>query len=458
MAEWVVRQSMTSITPYEFFFDAQQKRFLEQIVRAFSGFSYQTGSINGQPPQTVLVPCTLALTNRQVGSIINQNSENTLQVIPHIVVYQTGLRGRKEDLQNRAFIDHQQVFERSIVNGRYTGQRGNAYTVDRLMPLPFNMDVQVDVWTSNLEQKHQLVEQILIAMYPDFQIQNSDNALDWTANTICIIDDDLTWSSRNIPSGTADDIDYFSLKLRLPIYLSPPAKIKRISRIEEIIANVGDLVVDPVNGPEIGELFTRVIVTPGDHFIRVEGNVITLLADKAADLMPDGSLPSWSKLFELYGIFESGVSELRLLLTSDPNGPFVAGTITYSSNINEVIWTVDQDTLPANSLAPIDAVINPQTAVPGSNIPPPINGARYLLVEDIGASSVAWGSLNAHANDIIQYSSMAGQWLVSFNSSINIVQQYVLNLHTGRQLRWNGGSWEVSILFEYEPGYWRVAL
>jgi hypothetical protein len=446
-----------TITPYEFFFDGQQKRFLEQIVRAFSGFSYQTGMVNGQPPTTVLVPCTYATSNEQVASIIMGNSENMLPVIPHIVVYQTGLRGRREDLQNRTFIDNRQVFERNIIDGFYGPKKGNAYNVDRLMPLPFNMDIQVDVATSNLEQKHQLSEQILIAMYPDFEIQNSENALDWTAVSICFIDDDITWSSRTIPIGTnTDNVDVFSLKLRLPIYLTPPAKIKRISRIEEIVANVGDKTVDALGQPIIGQLYHTVVVTPGDHFILVNGNIITLLNAKAGEFLPNGSLPSWSNLFNLYGTLNPG-SELRLLMTSDLNGPFVAGTITLGSKQNEIIWTVDADTQPANTLSPVDAYINPLTSFPGQNLPSPVDGARYLLAESMGISA-AWGTVGGKINDIIQYSAFAGQWIVSFNSQINPAQQYVLNLNTGSQFRWTGSEWVMAIDTFYGPGYWRLAL
>ncbi len=445
----------SSITPYEFFYDSQQRRFLEQIVRAFSGFSYQTGMVNGQAPQTVLVPCTMAYTNRQVANIAANNTENILNVVPHIVIYQTGLRGRRDDLQNRTFIDHRQVFERDISDGKYGPNRGNAYSVDRLMPLPFNMDLQVDVWTSNLEQKYQLIEQILIAMYPDFQLQNSDNALDWTANTICFIDDDIVFSSKPIPVGTTEDIDVFSLKLRIPIYLTPPAKIKRISRIEEVIANVGDLTTSQNGSEEIGAIYQQVIVTPGDHFIRVDGNVITLLGSKASDILSDGSIPSWSDLFTLYGIFYPGTSELRLLLTSDPNGPFVSGTIVFGSAQNELIWTLNQDTLPSNTLSPVDAVINPLSTFPGHQLPSPSIGTRYLLIEDIG-NSVAWGNINAFTSDIIEYNGT--QWQVSFNSSANPLQQYVLNLYTGRQLLWNGVDWLMSIDTFYGPGFWRLAL
>ena len=101
--------------------------------------------------------------------------------------------------------------------------RGNAYSVERIMPLPFNMEIQVDVWTSNLEQKYQLIEQILVAMYPEFEIQNSDNALDWTAVSICYLEDEIDFTSRSVPIGSNEELDIFSLKLRIPIYLTAPA-------------------------------------------------------------------------------------------------------------------------------------------------------------------------------------------------------------------------------------------
>ncbi len=449
---------ISSITPYQFFFDGQQKRYLEQLVRAFSGFSYQTGLVNGVS-QIVQVPCHLAYTNRQVAYINNNNSENTLNTIPMITIFQSGLRGRREDLQDPTFVDHLQVFERNITNGQYGPNRGNAYSVDRLMPLPFTMDIQVDVVTSNLEQKHQLSEQILVAMYPQFQIQNSVNALDWTANTICFFEDDITFSSRTFPVGQAgsEELDVMTFKLRMPIYLTPPAKVKKLKRIEEVVANVGDQTVDQKGEKVLGTIYERVIVTHGNYFIRVDGNVVTLLGDKAADTLPNGAIPSWIDVFNIYGIFKSGVSELHLLLTSDPEGAFVSGTFVLGSNPNEIVWTIDQDTLPANTLEPVDAVINPQTTFPGQQLPSPVNGVRYLLVEDMGNSS-AWGTIAAHTNDIIQYSSLASQWLVSFNSKLNVLPQNVLNLYSGRQLKWNGVDWIMAIDTFYSPGYWRLVL
>ena len=125
--------------------------------------------------------------------------------------------------------------------------------------------------------------------------------------------------------------------------------------------------------------------------------------------------------------------------------------------MNQVIWTIDADTLPANTLPPVDAVIDPLKTFPGNGLPSPSDGTRYMLINDIG-SSVAWGGITASANDILQYSAMMSQWVITFNSKTIIQPQYVLNLYTGRQLYWNGAEWIMSIDNFYGPGYWRISL
>jgi hypothetical protein len=445
----------SSISRYEFFYDGQQRRFLEQLVRAFSGFSYQTGMRNGQAPQTLLVPCHLAQTNRMVAYIQKNASENTLNAVPMITVFQTGLRGRKTDLQNPTFVDNLQVFERNVSDGQYGANRGNAYSVDRLMPLPFEMDIQVDIWTSNLEQKYMLAEQILVVIYPQFEIQNSENALDWSAVTICFVEDDISFSSRSLPIGTTDEIDIMTIRLRVPFWLTPPAMIRKLGRIEQVVANVGQEVFDAYGEPLISNLFDQVIVTPGDCSVVVDGNVITLLADKTSSTLPDGNLPSWQNLLTLYGTFEAGVSELRLMLTDNIEGPFVSGTLQPGDAVNTLIWTINLDTLPTNTLAAVDAVIDPLRTSPGLGLATAITGTRYLLVNDI-SPCVAWGSLTAYINDIIVYNGTT--WVVVFDSRNTIAIQYVLNLYTTRQLRWTGREWLMSIDSMYGPGFWRLAL
>ena len=63
----------------------------------------------------------------------------------------------------------------------------------------------------------------------------------------------------------------------------------------------------------------------------------------------------------------------------------------------------------------------------------------------------------AVANDIISYSAAMAKWQVVFDSRTVLTHDYVLNLHTNRQLRWTGREWLMSIDSLYGPGYWRLA-
>lgn len=156
------------INRYDYFYDAQIKRYLMQVVRAFSGFQYRTGARGAIGPSLNLVPCLPAKRNRQAAVIQRNNSENTILSVPMITVDLVNFQPDRDRMQNPNHIDSVQVTERAkdAVTGEYTSERGNRLTVDRLMPRPYNMTVQVDIWTSTMDQKHQLLEQIDTVIYP----------------------------------------------------------------------------------------------------------------------------------------------------------------------------------------------------------------------------------------------------------------------------------------------------
>lgn len=442
-----------AIHQLDFWYDAQIKRFLEQIVRAFSGFQYATGWRKGQQPVLKMVPCRMASRDRLVGSIINNNSENVMQSVPMITIDHTGLSGRRDMLQNPIHEDTRFVTERAVNDqGQYTGEKGNTYTLTRLMPRPFMITVQIDIWTSNQDQKYQIMEQILTAMYPDFEIQNSDNALDWSAKTSFILDDEVNWSSRSLPIGTESEIEITTLTGKVPMWLSPPAKLQQERRIEQIVANVKAGQTQDGELTEAGDI-GQLIVTPGDHWIEVSNGVITLKGPKNSN---DDSY-SWMSLFSQYGIFRPTLSEIRLKKVHDVESTQeIIGTLQLdNTHPNKVQWQIDPDTLPANTLTPINGVIDPLKTFPGHGLPAVANGQRYLLINDVG-NSAAWGTLTAKTNDIIEYQS--GHWGVVFNSSAVASTQFVLNTMTTKQLRWDNHEWALAIDGSYSPGYWRLLL
>ena len=217
-----------------YFYDGQIRRYLLQIVRLLSNFSvrYSDGTL-------VRLPVMYGDPDRQAATVINQNSENTVQSAPRIAVYLSELELDTNRLGDSSFVGKIHVRERAYDEeaNAYGNYQGNSYTVERLMPTPYKLTVKVDIWTTSTDQKLQVLEQILMLFNPSLEIQTTDNYVDWTSLSVV----DLTGvvlSSRSIPSGTATDIDVATLTLQTPIWISPPAKVKKLGVITQIISNI----------------------------------------------------------------------------------------------------------------------------------------------------------------------------------------------------------------------------
>lgn len=435
-----------------------------QVVRAFSGFQYRSGA-RGQTGATLnLVPCLPAKRSRQAAAIQRNNSENTILTVPMITVDLVNFQPDRERMQNPNHIDSVQVTERAkdAVTGEYTSERGNRLTVERLMPRPYMMTVQVDIWTSTMDQKHQLLEQIDTVIYPGFDIQNSDNALDWSALTTATVEDQV-WSSLSVPIGAGgeNEIDVATITLKIPMWLTPPAMVHRQNIIHQINTNI-NLAERDEDGVIISaaNLVTNV-TTPGNHWISVERGFITLLGDGAVKKDEKGQVYRWDDLLSEYGSILKPTETkiiLRNTLREDTSDDIV-GTIQPTDDPNIVFWQPDVSTLPLSTVASVNAIIDPLYSVPGDdNLPLPISGQRYLLTGDLAGPSLAWGAITARAGSIIQFNGTS--WNVAFDASDDHGEEYVTNQMTGRQLKWDTASksWVMSIDGIYSVGFWRLGL
>jgi hypothetical protein len=159
-----------------------------------------------------------------------------------------------------------------------------------------------------------------------------------------------------------------------------------------------------------------------------------------------------------YGKVTNGTSQIRL---TQPNGNEIVGTIaTTSLDDTILLYTIDSDTIPSNSLTAVKKIVNPATFDPGT----PANGDRYLVINDVGDStasfqSTTWGTLVASVGDIIEYNSSTSKWNVAFDASNpDSTQHYVTNLNTGIQYRFNGTEWVKSYEGVYTAGNWSIVL
>lgn len=457
----------------DYFYDGQIRAYIVQVIRALSGFQTEIGRNSDGSVKYRTVPVTYAPQDKQVAAIIKNNSENTVLSTPQMSVYITSIDMSAGRRQSPNFVSTQSVVEREYdqISEKYTAVRGKSYTVEKFMPVPYDITFQVDIWTSNLHQKCELLEQIMVLFNPGIDIQTSTNALDWTALTTMELQS-VTWSTRGIPVGTSMDIDLASFTLRVPAWINPPAKVQRQRIIEQIITNISELHKEEIaRNADIdnaaidwarGDLFGRQIVTPGQHHVFVEGNTIRLLGEHNEPLNELNEPWNWINLFELYGKYRPGVSQIRLKTTEDmdDHDSDVVGTIEVDQEDPSVLYyTIDIATLPMNNLPAITAVIDPHRTWPGkpdSPLPTPQAGDRYIILNKIYAHT-NWGGFEANANDIIEYDP-AGFWFVAFDSSQISDDYTLLNTRTGKQLSWRGQQWVVTIDSSYAPGYWRIAL
>jgi len=473
-----------------------------------------------------------------------------MNTVPAMAVYVSGLTYDRARVQNPTYVGKLNVRERYYdpATGDYSTTQGDILTVDRLMPVPYLLTLKLDIWTSNTEQKLQLLEQLVVLFNPSLEIQSTDNYIDWTSITYVLLTD-VQFRSYTVPVGTDNPIDVATLTFEIPIFISSPALVRKLGVVQKIIANIFDgsgnlneaifddtkllstqyytplnygvILVDnsltlvkydqPVND-EFGEQIikeltgnvtssTNIYLTDTDG---IKANMVVTAANIYNDASPTittvpnclvlsvdgdrvftsniitgnigdrvaftsitsktGPNEAWRDLINVYGNLKNGTSSIRLELA---DGNEIVGTVAYNPiNDTSLIWTPDIDTIPANTLAPVNAIIDPLTSRPNKNLQDLATGTRYLLVNDYvqktGAAPIYnWMGiddtpLEAYANDIIQFNGQ--HWAVVFDSRNEVTTEYVTNLTTGIQYRWDGSAWSKSYEGYYPAGKWQLVI
>ena len=449
------------------FYDNQVRRYILQFIRMFSGFTVKTGKKmnDGTTDYYIRVPSRYGDVSRMAATILKGNSENVVNSAPFIACWVQSLQPDRQRLQEPFFNDAVSVNERGFDSNTnsYTSEPGQKYSVKRLMPVPYLLNMQVDIWTSNTDQKLQLLEQILVLFNPALEIQHNDNPIDWTTITTVEMTD-LQWTSRGIPAGIEDQIDIATMIFQIPVWINPPAQVTRQNTIRNIINNIytySDL--DSIDyDPDAFEFFadlnaqSSVIVTPDNYALKIYQDGSDIFAKPYANGNYDASI-SWDTVLKNYGTLDSGVSRLRLKYhgeIEDLNAD-VIGTLSSTGTVDTLAFTIDTDTLPTNTVTAVDRIINASTAKPGFNsIPNVAMGQRYLTLNEADSSSV-WG-INVSANDIIEYNGT--EWVKSFDASSNSTREYVQNTFTTQQFKFDKGEWTDTYQGIYEGGYWRLEL
>jgi hypothetical protein len=214
------------------------------------------------------------------------------------------------------------------------------------------------------------------------------------------------------------------------------------------------------------------VFTPYNYQVLLIGNKLQALRPQQVvdqsntSLTPADSPPSnllWSAVIGDFGVIRPGISYITL---EQEDGTEVTGTVAFDPTDDRfLLYSINQDTIPANTLSAVTAVIDPLRSGPGAGLVAAATGQRYLLTEDTGSEdgyADAWAGtsgqpLVAQANDIVEYDGQ--RWIVSFDSENSPNNtQYVTNITTSIQYEWTGTVWIKSYQGLYPGGTWSLVL
>jgi len=446
----------------DYFYDGQIRRYVTQFMRVFIGFKYKTGDGTLRH-----VPVMYGDMTRQVAAIIKENSENKMSTVPKISCYISGLEMDTTRLADASFVSKLNITERawSEENGTidYKNYPGAGYTVERLMPTPFKLSMKADIWTSNTDQKLQLMEQILVLFNPSLEIQTTDNYIDWTS--LSVIDlSTLNFSSRTIPQGNESEIDICSIEFKMPIYISPPAKVKKLGVIRNIVANVfgetGDiLALDDLIYAGTGNMIHTRNVRGGFRILLLKSNnnqdndfdvsIVSpgeVLINKTGVETPykAGDPVDWTTIVNLYGGYISGISKI-FFLQSDGNelgGTFVINELEPTKLLvtleDRPSNTVIYSSVHTSGRTTVDAIVDPYKFNPKrpnkeSSDQVIVAGTRYLVLDDVNTStSVGTIVKNPPFNPQFTYDGPDG-WK-NINNSDPVIEANSI-------IEWTGTAW-----------------
>lgn len=451
-------------------------------MRIFSDIKIRNGPDANGLYTIQRVPIMYGDPSWMVAQLIKGASENTLLPNPMFSAYIDSIKMAPDRRQDTQYVGKVSTIERKFnaLTQTYGSEPGVRQDVERYMPVPYDLYLKLDVWTPNITTKLQIFEQISVIFNPSIQLQQNSNLLDWTSIFEVWLED-YTFTNRSIPQGGEEERDVMSFKFKVPIWINPPAKLKRSGLIAEIVTNVFytpnvSETAESVAGEYdpfrtcIGGIPVQIVTTEGNYKISVAksitGDQITLLNSNG---QVDPSL-SWESLIQKYGQITENITKIRLKLDPDldvSDSDIIGGIAQDPLNQNILLFTPDIDTLPPNTISPIASIIDPTEVWPGNGLPAAVPGQRYLLTSHDsageepaippGVNTSPWGSnIVAYPNDIIEFNGTG--WSVVFDSRNSTGKNYVVNNENASQYMFDADTqvWTYTYYGVYSPGYWRI--
>jgi hypothetical protein len=202
-----------------YYYQEQIKKYMVQFMAIFSGLQVSVGVNDNNPlgDKLIHVPIVHGSKDRVAAAILAGNSPNIPVKLPTMTT-------RLNELQIASDRMKGQGVEHSHVNF----PRGGVFpddlkTVTKLMPIPYYFGAELNILTSNLRHKYEILEQILLLFRPDLWFQTSDDENDWTA--INAVQLNSITLEENYPSGSEKRILSSTLNFQFLAWMSAPANV-----------------------------------------------------------------------------------------------------------------------------------------------------------------------------------------------------------------------------------------
>lgn len=431
----------------QYFYDGQIRNSLMHIIRMFSEFQVQTGVDDNGKPKLRKVPCRYMDMSRQALSILNGSSENTANYAPMITI---SIQSLKMDRENVRSPVHQDTIVGTNVTpavNEYSPVLDKQYHVKRFNPVPWELMFDVNIWTTTMVNKMELWEQIATLFAPYSILKTSMNPLDWTAEEVVELIS-ANFTSRSMPSGTESELDIATLSFKTTVWLSLPGIVQKANIIEQINTNISlgrnemDIELGPVQD------ISADVFTPNNLQIRVSKSTGTrykaeLLSFAGLKTGPGGGELSWKVYLDyLRPGWEENSSYLKLFSVLEDANP-VRGTIMELPEDEPGVLYFDIQTSSYNVQFSVDDfVVDSKLVRPG-------DGKTYINTVEmtvqnvvVPPNSVFESTLNGV--NITPQSEYKG---VAYVSSQGMYYAYEPSI-----------GWYESVLKNYKPGLWKIAL
>jgi len=225
------------------YYDEQIKKYIIQFMMIFGNMKVKIGKNEREPTSHLIsVPIFFGNKDRVVAHILNDNTQNKLLRLPAMSCVIQNIEMAPEMRKGIGNV-RRQTF--APVGGVVPD---DVKVVKQQMPIPYSMTVELAIWTSNMDERYQILEQILMLFDPIVQIQKNDALFDWTK--LSMIELLSVNYEDNYPIGTDTRIIVSNLTFKFPIWISAPANVKD-DFVQDIYARIGAVDFDSMSSEEI---------------------------------------------------------------------------------------------------------------------------------------------------------------------------------------------------------------